>query len=340
MAQKLGYSPRWLYWLLDRLNALRIQPWIIATGFVAIVGLLRHWIAWKSGLLPAGGFSALLAFNPVFIVAYPLAWIFLDRKAETALRRFYSDTKLSQSAFESKLRDFVSIPELPATLFFLVGIAMGFAGYKAGQSASPLSGRVLPVIDMLAFILGNAFPAMMGYRIFLNIVRMRKMFAETKADIFNPGRIYALSRYAATFALVFLLLTFGLSIISLPNLLNTTFGVAVQIGIFPMVFALFFAPLSQINLRMREEKERLLSQIGSDQKEINAKLHNAIADKQFKGLSDLRNAVSVLKEQRDVIQKLPTWPWEQDTFRNLFLPLLIPVFVYLVQRFLGGLLGL
>jgi len=42
----------------------------------------------------------------------------------------------------------------------------------------------------------------------------------------------------------------------------------------------------------------------------------------------------------EIVQKIRTWPWQTETLRNLLTPLLIPIFVYLVQRVLGGVLGL
>jgi hypothetical protein len=40
------------------------------------------------------------------------------------------------------------------------------------------------------------------------------------------------------------------------------------------------------------------------------------------------------------VQKTSTWPWQPETIRNLLTPLLIPLVVFLMQRFLSSWFGL
>ncbi|MCL5429656.1 MAG: hypothetical protein M1347_07670 [Chloroflexi bacterium] len=103
---------------------------------------------------------------------------------------------------------------------------------------------------------------------------------------------------------------------------------------------MFFVPLIDINQAMREAKEELLSEINRDMKDLQQRVHKSLARKDLSKISDLRNAMGALKDEIEIVHKIPTWPWQPDTLRNLFTPLLIPILVYLVQRFLGGILGL
>ncbi len=104
--------------------------------------------------------------------------------------------------------------------------------------------------------------------------------------------------------------------------------------------SLFFIPLVGINTTMRRAKESLLSELGKDLKEVQQRVHRSVARKRLANSSDFRNMVSTLKDEMEIVQRIRTWPWQTKTLRNLLTPLLIPVFVYLVQRFLGGALGL
>jgi len=57
-------------------------------------------------------------------------------------------------------------------------------------------------------------------------------------------------------------------------------------------------------------------------------------------VGEMRNSIGALKDELEIIQRRPTWPWQPDTLRNLLTPLLIPVVVYLIQRFFGAMFGL
>lgn len=84
----------------------------------------------------------------------------------------------------------------------------------------------------------------------------------------------------------------------------------------------------------------MLCRIGEDQRRINDELHQAVSAASLGSLAELRIAVGVLKEQREVVERLPTWPWLGQTVRGVAPPLLVPVVVYVAQRLLSLILGL
>jgi hypothetical protein len=90
---------------------------------------------------------------------------------------------------------------------------------------------------------------------------------------------------------------------------------------------------------MREEKDRLLAELGKDLDEVYAAAHQAARRKDYARLDKMRNAASILKDGWEIVRKISTWPWEPETMRNLLVPFLIPVIAFLVQRYLGSLLG-
>lgn len=102
----------------------------------------------------------------------------------------------------------------------------------------------------------------------------------------------------------------------------------------------FVAPLTVINARLSRSKETLLCRIGDDQRHVNELVHQAVGAGSLEKLTELHVAVGVLKEQREVLERLPTWPWLGQTVRGVAPALLLPVVVYVVQRVMGLILGL
>lgn len=333
------YTPRWLYRFFAFLEGLPIPLWLLGLLIIVIGGLAMHLDAWRQGLVLVGEFNTYLASVSLFNVGYPALWIFLDRRARRAVKDFFQNRGKSPSEIEAIVADFISLPPLAANLVFLGGTLFGYLGLPDVKLLQPLIGKVLPLWDLISWLPISGLMFMFIYRVLRQAYLIHRYFRTIDVDIFNPSAVYILSRYASQVSIALLIITYGLLLSSLPTLLFNPVGFLYQILIIVPSLVFFFAPLASINQRMRREKEKLLAEIGKDQKAINAKLHVSVNSKKYVYLSELRTAVSALKDQREVVQKLPTWPWQTDTLRNLFTPLLIPITVYLIQRFLGGLFG-
>ncbi len=172
------------------------------------------------------------------------------------------------------------------------------------------------------------------------IVLIKRLYEELEVDIFNLRPVYVLSRYASLVSIIMLIMMYGLQSIVFPSFLFTPVGILFQFLVVTSALSLFFFPLADVNRIMRRAKERLLSELGKDLKEVQQRAHRSVTRKTYANISDMRNAVSMLKEEMEIVQKIRTLPWQTETLRNLLTPLLIPIFVYLVQRFLGGAFGL
>jgi hypothetical protein len=48
----------------------------------------------------------------------------------------------------------------------------------------------------------------------------------------------------------------------------------------------------------------------------------------------LNHATEALVRERDVLDKIPTWPWQPDTIRWLGTALLLPIIVWTITRVL------
>ena len=49
----------------------------------------------------------------------------------------------------------------------------------------------------------------------------------------------------------------------------------------------------------------------------------------------LDRTISALRHQREIIGKLPTWPWSAGTIRGFGSALLLPMILFLIQRYSG-----
>lgn len=332
-------TPRWLYSFFEFIERLPGPAWLLGLLVILIGSLALHLAAWRQGLLPYGSLDSYLTTLTVFPVTILAAWTFLDGRARVALANFAKGKGKQDRGLERMVTDFISLPDWIAVFSLAIGIVGGYLNFNVAIGLSPLGGNVFLPYEMLSFLLVSGLLSMTVLRAVFQAVKLHRLLKGVEVNIFNPAPLYALSRYASQSTLTLVLLNYILVLISLPNyLLTTNFGFILMLG-FPPMLMLFFAPLSSVNRRMREEKERLLAEFGKDLDEVYATAHQAASRKDYARLDKMRNAASILKDGWETVRKIPTWPWEPDTVRNLLIPFLIPVIAFLVQRYLGSLLG-
>ena len=330
-------TPRWLYDFFAFLGRLPFRGWALATPIFLLGTLAMHLDAWRLGLVPTGELNLYLTTSTLYVVAYPGLWLLLDQRARTALREFLRDK--SNAKFEATYADFVSLPTLSGTLVFVLGSLLGFEFFTTLQETEPLIGRVLPVWDFISWVPITGLMFMLIYRTIRQGVFMPRLFNEIEVSLFDPSPVYALSRYASQASVALLVINFALVYASIPSQLLTPAALFYVVLVLGGSLLYFFAPLSSINTRMRKEKERLLAEIGTDLEDIYNLVHSSVRSRKFAQVDKLRNSIPALKDQLEIVRRSSTWPWQPETLRNLLAPMLIPVVVYILQRYLGALLG-
>ena len=334
------YSPRWISRSFHFILALPIPVWVICATIAVASAVVYHLVAWQQGTLARGQFSVFLSSVGVLFILYPIAWHTFARRGQRAIRDFYSQQLVGKNQVEKTAREFISLPDLAAIVAIFIGVATSYFSYLELKRILPLVGQVLPAVSYFVSAWAYAFVALLSFRLLRQIVMMRRLLNETDADIFNPGPVFTLADHSAASALQVFLLTYPQSLILWPQFLFTPVGYFLQgLSLF-LSLTLFFAPLAQIGNRRRRSKQKVLYQLTDDLKQLHQELHTALRKGNRQGVERLRAALGALKDEMELVQKISTWPWQPDTLRNLLAPLLIPVIVYLVQRFFGTLFDL
>ena len=335
------YRPLWLYRFFVFVRRLPVPAWLLVTLIIVGVGAANHWIAWQRGYLPFGQLNGYLATVGLYIVLMPAIWAFSVERANRTLLEFFEGSAKSRAQVQAAISDFNSLPDWAMAVLLVFGAFQGYFIFtNMTISMIPISAQVLPALGLLSWLSTNAFIYAVMVRSLRQLVLIKRLFSKYEVDIFNRRPIYALSRYASLVSIIALLIVYGFQSIAFPSFLLTPFGLLIQFLTLMVALAMFLIPLVDINRAMRSAKEQLLTEMGKDLKEVQKRVHLSVARKNLKNISDLKTAVNVLREEMDLVQRISAWPWQAETLRNLFVPLLIPIFVYLVQRFLSGMLGL
>jgi hypothetical protein len=169
----------------------------------------------------------------------------------------------------------------------------------------------------------------------------------TSIDLFQPDAVHAMSRLTARSAIGIVLLAL---LMSLPvGVSEQTWMVTLAVFTAPMLLlalAAFIVPLRGLHRRLEKEKVRLLSAITARMRAASDGLH-ALVDREAANDDDidasraaqiridaLNKALSSLLQEREVVARLSTWPWDATTFRAVISAVMLPVALFLLTRLL------
>jgi hypothetical protein len=333
-------TPRWLYRVLDWIRSTPLNGALVVVATFLISAGSLHLAAWQSGSLARYQVDTQLLFPALWLPANLLFWFWLDAIARNAVTAFTSGIGKSKQETERIYIDFISISEPVGLLLLVAGLILGIGDSVNRAATFGVTQLPLTLLISVGPILGGVFELFSLFRLLRQLFLVNALYKNVKKiNLFNLWPIYALSRYGYTIAFLFILATV------LVDIAFTLVGAQV-LGLAYIVYTLiislvvFIAPLLGISARLRREKEQDLQRLGVQLNGIYQETETVVRGRKLAKVPALKNAASALKEQMEAIQKVATVPWNPGSLRNLLLPVLLPLFIAILQRYVITWLGL
>jgi len=340
MKSHLFTNPKWLVYFFNFVDRIPIPKWLLAGLVIGGSAVAHHLVAWRDEFLPQGSFDFSLATLGIHYVLYFYYWDLLSKRAKRDLEIFYSHSKISRQGLANEIIKFNSLSEKTSFLVVLIGSVGTIGLYNQFIRFQVPMSDVIPWSVLLAMLLIGSVSMLAFVRLIRQAFLMRQMYADIQVDVFKPFRIYDLSRYASFSAGSLILLHYvSISMIA-PRYLLSLPDLITQVMIFLTAAILFLFPLLEINGRMRQAKEELLIQAGDNLKMVYQQINSAAQKKDFSKLEKVRGSLSALMEAKELVEKIPTWPWQSSALGNFIFPLLIPFIAFLIQLFIESQFGL
>jgi hypothetical protein len=208
-------------------------------------------------------------------------------------------------------------PPLPVTVEFATGIIYGLVAAAIG---------LLIVHDIRQLRLVSRLSAL-----------------AVNVDIFKPGPVTALSRLTAATAIGIIAFVAAFALAT-PVTLPTTELAALPtfiielMALIALAVASFVLPLRVMHGRLLEEKLELIAGAQDRLKTTLGRLHDAVEAHDLSNADQLNKTLSSVLAERDVLAKLPTWPWSTGTFRGVASAVLLPIVIFVVTRLIDQLI--
>ena len=336
--EKPSWVDRWTGWI-DRLP---MPTWMFYGALFVGQGLLAAAPSWLDGTTSTGRFLP-LHLLVAFWTVLPLGLMhYLDRFAERALLTFRPVCDADDGEIQVLEHALGTMPRGPAAFAGLGGIAFLAMVYLVDPELfQPIrSSNLHFAIGIVELGLNFALLGALLYHTVRQLLLVTRIYGRaTRLDLFRLSPLYAFSGLTARTGIAWAAALY-LSVALFPAFLNSRLAVAffgVQIV---LVLATFAWPLLGIHGRLVAEKDHALDEIGRQLTRAVAELQGRTSAMDLSQMDALNKMVTALAAARDLLAKVPTWPWSPGTPTAVLTTLLLPVGLYLVQRFLEDVIGL
>jgi uncharacterized membrane protein YhdT len=289
---------------------------------------------WFYGITPRMLFDS-VSFAVGIWVSLSLAFVhYLDDLARKALEDFRPALDLSNEAFAQLRFRLTTMPGRPLVLMNLVtALVTILANILYPDIFETLIGKevqVHPILLVSAAALGVS--GSLIYHTIRQLAIIRSLYASApRLSIFDAKSTYAFSTLTVSTALAWALILY-LGILTVPGIIEHPVWVAVSITILLMIFISIGSVLLRINRKLTEEKDSLKKEVTNRLVKALSLVHQSQDKEDLIEIENLGHLVQTLSHERDLLLKIPTWPWRPGTVVAFISALFIPVTIFLIQE--------
>ncbi len=332
------YVPSWIHPLNDAIDRLPGPRWVAYAG-IAVLGIfLQHAQLWSTGRVEVGTIDRVNTYWGLVIAA--ALWLpgHLERSARSTFERFRPALDVSAEDADRLAYELTIIPgRLSAAITILSAVAAG-ASFIADPEGTSTAG-LPPVMLALALVIQTVVGAVF-FQVFYRLVRQVRLVREildrhVEVDVFRPGPLHAIAALTARPGAVLTLLL-ATVVVVVPI---TTDPVAFLVGwgpslVFPPLLAMvaFVAPLTGAHARLEAQKDQLQDATEQRIRRLLGDLNGDVDARDLARMDAYNKALASLLVERDVLAKLPTWPWSLGTLRGFLSTILLPLTIFVLQQ--------
>ena len=327
------YRQSWVDRFADGIEQLAIPYWLTCLLLFLLEFLLIHVISWLAGTTPFPQLQLVFINPPLWTWGSLAMIIYLDRVSIEALRKFKPLLVLDDRSFSTLEFNMTAMPARPIILtnilfvvFFLV-----FVFVIPIKVMDLFRGRGLTLLVIsagISFLFGSAF-----YYHTLHQLRMvgRIYHLAQPFDLFDREPIFAFSKLTSSTSIVLTFFLLSNLVVAIPlHALDAGVVVFELIGV-PLALAAFLMPLWGGHTQLTAQKRELQTRTERRMKETLQKLDAYLQADDLSEMDQLQKALNNLVIERDVLARLPTWPWRPGTVTGVASAILLPTLLLLIQ---------
>jgi hypothetical protein len=312
-----------------------MPAWLFYLTLVLLLFVLFSGLGWLEGMQPVWLLPLIAFYEAMYIVYYLALMHYLDTTAGRALRQFRPLLQAGDSEFARLHYELTTLPARSTLLAAAIGMLITLVSLRFTPADTMLAEIIHRPSTQLAFLVGNAILATFVYHTIRQLRMVSRIHTSvTRLNLYRRGPVYAFSRLTARTALGWILgLSLGLSPRIAP-LLTSWSLLLLWAPILPLAILVFTLPLVGVHHLLAREKARLQDEIEQRIEAVLLRVHEQQDTVNFNDLGNLKTLLDTLLVEREMVTKLPTWPWQPGTLAGFTSALLLPLAIWFLQQLL------
>jgi hypothetical protein len=221
------------------------------------------------------------------------------------------------------------------TIVYVVFTSLALDSMYAAYGFGRLAEVTNIVRGWISFFIGSAlyYHTIRQLRLVNRTVRMVKRF-----DLFQLEPVYAFSALTSRTGVSWVILL-SLTLLTAPIQAAPIPTLALLVVQLVLAIGAFVLPLRIVNSRLVSERRRLLAELDQRVKGSLASLHRCLDDNALADVAQLNSAIVGLNTERDILTRIPTWPWRAGMFTGFLSIVVLPIMLFILQFVLGRWFG-
>ena len=333
VAPAADYAPSWVDALIAWIERLPGPAWI---AYLAGAGIGASLTFVES--VPS---TTVLVAAAVYYGALPFAVLLLirllDRRAGRALRSLRPILEMDDGEAVTTAHRLTVVPARPAIVLLVAAIVLGPLSYVVDPVGSGVAGLTAGSLA-LRFVWESFVSALFLVLIYHTFRQLRLIDAIhrriVRIDLFDQAPLYSFSRVTSLTAtgLVVLLVPGVLLIPSDAGQGFLLLSAAWYAAAVAIAAAAFVLPLRGIHDRIDAEKRDLQAEIGRRITTTLRDIHVAVDAGDGQAVEARQRALATLRDERELVNKVPTWPWSAGALTGFISAVLLPIGLWIVTR--------
>lgn len=330
----IPYPPSFVDRIMQAVQRLPVPYWLTYFVLFILHSAFFLLLSWIDGWVDLFSVNPLIFLYPMWLWGALAIMTYLDFVAVDALASFRPLLDVPDQQIEQFEYEFTTMPARGVIVGgviwslvygFLVFLAYDsfFVAYEVG-----ILGTLVSVISgFISYFVGSAI----YYHSFRQLLlASRTMKMAKQFNLFHLDPVYSFSRLTSRTGIAWIVLL-SLSLVTFPIQLTNIGVLLIWFLQVVLAVAAFVLPLWIVHQRLVLQKRSAIAGLNQRVESALAQLHNRVDAWEIGDIELVNEVLAALAVEREVLQKIPTWPWRAGTLTGFLSALLLPVALMIIQ---------
>lgn len=331
------FALSWIDLIVARIDRLPGAASFFYLFSLSVLIVLFHIAFWIDGALPVGSTDLAVVVNVFFIVYWLALYHYLTEVGSRSLRLFRPLMQSSDSEIPRIEFRFSNLPQWLGWLAAPIGVLFGLAQILPGSNPF---GDLVPrsSLPLVLDVIATMFLASTFFCLIFRSLRQLRMVRSLHRQALNinllklePAHAFSILTSRTGMGVIFVMI---FAYLLQPSAFQSPFNLITVSAVNVIALAIFVVPIIGIRAQIEDEKQRAIDTTSDLIQSASDDLHSKVRRRDYEEFKGIEDTIAALIRERELLQSVPTWPWNPRTIRGFASALVLPIVLWLITRLL------